>query len=208
MATDKQTVQDRRWSTAYSLRRRHKFGYLSYFTAFLCDSHRKVCICFQAVLQQTHSCPNSSTSLQYARIKHSAYRVHRSHNVCCRLTQICGDMPGHQPRGARQTLTLYSPMANICTAQWSLYVPHSGHYMYRTLVTICTAHWSLYVPHSGHYTYRTVVTICTAHWSLYVPPVSNSTILRSAHTVYLCVLCGFQNKQRLFPYTALTDWFV
>ena len=31
-------------------------------------------------------------------------------------------------------------------------------------------------------------------------------ILRSAHTVYLCVLCGSENKQR-FPYTALTDWF-
>ena len=26
------------------------------------------------------------------------------------------------------------------------------------------------------------------------------TILRSAHTVYLSVLCGSQNKQRLFPY--------
>ena len=37
---------------------------------------------------------------------------------------------------------------------WSLYVPHSGHYMYRTVVTICTAQWSLYVPHSGHYMYR------------------------------------------------------
>jgi hypothetical protein len=34
------------------------------------------------------------------------------------------------------------------------------------------------------------------------------TILRSAHRVYLCVLCGSQNKQRLFPYTALTDWFL
>jgi len=33
-------------------------------------------------------------------------------------------------------------------------------------------------------------------------------ILHSAHTVYLCVLCGFQNKQRLFPCTALTDWFL
>jgi len=29
-------------------------------------------------------------------------------------------------------------------------------------------------------------------------------ILRSAHTVYLCVLCGSQNKQRLFHCTALT----
>jgi hypothetical protein len=33
-------------------------------------------------------------------------------------------------------------------------------------------------------------------------------ILRSAHTVCLCVLCGSENKQRLFPYTALTDWFL
>ena len=38
----------------------------------------------------------------------------------------------------------------------------------RTVVTICTAQWSLYVPHIGHYMYRTVVTICTAQWSLYV----------------------------------------
>ena len=33
----------------------------------------------------------------------------------------------------------------------------------------------------------------------------NSQQLRSAYTVYLCVLCGSENKQRLFPYTALTD---
>ena len=32
-------------------------------------------------------------------------------------------------------------------------------------------------------------------------------ILRSAHTVYLCVLCGSENKQRLFLYTAWTHWF-
>jgi hypothetical protein len=40
--------------------------------------------------------------------------------------------------------------------------------------------------------------------SVYVPP----TIPRSAHALYLCVLCGSQNKQPLFPYTTLTDWFV
>ena len=32
-------------------------------------------------------------------------------------------------------------------------------------------------------------------------------ILRSAHTVCLLVLCGSENKQWLYPYTALTDWF-
>jgi hypothetical protein len=63
---------------------------------------------------------------------------------------------------------MYRTVVTICTAQWSLHLPHSGHYMYRQ--------WSLYVPHSGHYMYRTVVTICNAsdhymyrHWSLYVP---------------------------------------
>ena len=64
---------------------------------------------------------------------------------------------------------MYRTVLTICTVQWSLYVPHSGHYMYRTVLTICTVQCSLYVPHSGHYMYRTVVTICTAQWSLYVP---------------------------------------
>jgi len=34
------------------------------------------------------------------------------------------------------------------------------------------------------------------------------TVLSTAHTVYLSVLCGSENKQCLFPYTALTDWFL
>jgi len=32
-------------------------------------------------------------------------------------------------------------------------------------------------------------------------------ILRSAHTVYLCVLCGSENKQRLFHCTVLTGFY-
>jgi len=42
--------------------------------------------------------------------------------------------------------TTQTPVITICTAQWSLYVQTSGHYMYSTVVTICTAQWSLYVP--------------------------------------------------------------
>jgi len=38
--------------------------------------------------------------------------------------------------------------------------------------------------------------------------VSHSQIPRSAHTVHVCDLYGSQNKQRLFPYTALTDWLL
>jgi hypothetical protein len=43
-------------------------------------------------------------------------------------------------------------VVTICTAQWSLYVPHSGHYMYRTVVTICTTSLTFnnptFCPHS------------------------------------------------------------
>jgi hypothetical protein len=48
------------------------------------------------------------------------------------------------------------------------------------------------------------------HWRrlLCAPPGLKPKILRSAHTVYLRVLCGSENKQRSFPYTALTDWFI
>jgi len=39
-------------------------------------------------------------------------------------------------------------------------------------------------------------------WSLYVPPF----YVLLAQCIY--VLCGSENKQRLFPYTALTGWFL
>ena len=71
----------------------------------------------------------------------------------------------------------------------------------RTLVHFFHCHYFLTL-------YSPVVTICTAQWSLSVPPVKHSTIPRSTHTVYLCALCGSENKQRLFPYTALTDWLL
>ena len=54
------------------------------------------------------------------------------------------------------------------------------------------AHFNALLP-SGHYMYRQL-NIKTFH----VLPTQ----------LYLCVLCGSQNKQPLFPYTTLTDWFV
>ena len=55
------------------------------------------------------------------------------------------------------------------------------------------AQWSLYVPHSSHYMYSQF----NIH-KFYVLPTQ----------LYLCVLCGSQNKQLLFPYTTLTGWFL
>ena len=48
---------------------------------------------------------------------------------------------------------------------------------------------------------HTLVTIRTASLTF-----SNS--LFCPHSVFMCFFCGSENKQRLFPYTALTDWFV
>ena len=97
-------------------------------------------------------------------------------------------------------------------------VEPGGYYIYthRTVVTICTAQRSLYILNSCHYMYCTVVTICTAQWSLYVLHFGQCMYhqfnIQQFHVLptqlYLCVLCGSQNKQRLFPYTALTDWFL
>jgi hypothetical protein len=72
--------------------------------------------------------------------------------------------------------------------------------MYSTVVTIYTAQWSLYVPHSGHYMYRTVVTICTAQWSLYVPPTlpwNYSTFPPHSCIYVFCVY--FRTNSDYFP---------
>jgi len=48
--------------------------------------------------------------------------------------------------------------------------------------------------------YSSVVTICTTRFNMnwfYVLPTQ----------LYLCVLYGSENKQRLFPYTALNEFY-
>jgi hypothetical protein len=79
----------------------------------------------------------------------------------------------------------------VYTAKGSKYVPHSGHYMYRTVVTIYTAQWSLYIPHSGHYIY-------TAQWSLYVPHSCNY-IYRLVVTI--CTTSLTFNNSTFCPHT-------
>jgi hypothetical protein len=38
--------------------------------------------------------------------------------------------------------------------------------------------------------------------------IETECVYCAVRTGSLCVLCGSENKQRLFPYTALTDWFL
>jgi len=68
---------------------------------------------------------------------------------CVRLKYPCSGNVASWILGA-SFATLYSPVVTICTAQWSLYVPHSGQYMYRTVVTICTASLTFTILRSAH----------------------------------------------------------
>jgi hypothetical protein len=63
------------------------------------------------------------------------------------------------------------------------------------IISLYSIYWLVFI------TEAECVSCAVRNRSLYI-------ILRSAHTVYLCVLCGSENKQRLFRCTALTDWFL
>ena len=100
---------------------------------------------------------------------------------------------GWQPRRQPRTFQLSTKMS----LKVQIFVIFSAlnslsRYLHNCYSSTFTSQWSLYVPHSGHYMYHQFNI-----QQFYVLP-----------THYLCVLCGSQNKQRLFPYTALTDWFV
>jgi hypothetical protein len=53
---------------------------------------------------------------------------------------------------------------------------------------------------------------CKAHWLFIVCRSATRFKVLKFHVLptqlYLCVLCGSENKQRLFPYTALAGWFL
>ena len=99
---------------------------------------------------------------------------------------------------AVRTASLYTASLTFSN---STFCPHS---VFTCFVWIWeqTAIISLYIINWLVFITETECVYCAVRTgSLYI-------IHRSAHTVYLCVLCGSENKQRLFPYTALTDWFL
>ena len=71
----------------------------------------------------------------------------------------------------------------------SLTIWFTSLYMSQTLpYTVSLTFWSLRL------------NLCTTCFN-----IQTFCVLPATH---LCVLCGSENKQRLFPYTALTDWFL
>ena len=111
---------------------------------------------------------------------------------------------------------MYRIMFTICTAQCSLYVPYSVHYMYRTVDTICTTSLtfnnSTFCPHSVFMCFvwiweqTAIISLYSINWLVCI--TETECVYCAVRTGSLCVLCGSENKQRLFPYRALTGWFL
>jgi hypothetical protein len=112
-------------------------------------------------------------------------------------------------------------------AQWLLYVPPGLTYKnstfcphnvflcfvwiweQTTIISLHSVSWLVFVTQtdSVYCAVRSEPSQSKAQWLLHVPQGLTFNVLRSAHTVYLCVFCESQNKQRLFPCTALTGSF-
>jgi hypothetical protein len=54
-----------------------------------------------------------------------------------------------------------------------------------------------------------IISLYSINWLVFITETECVyCTVRSAHTVYLCVLSGSEKKQRLFHCTTLTDWFL
>ena len=89
---------------------------------------------------------------------------------------------------------------SILTSKMSTFCPHSVFVRFvwiweqTAIISLYSINWMVCIT-------ETECVYCAVRTgSLYI-------ILRSAHTVYLCVLCGSENKQRFSLYTALTYRF-
>ena len=131
--------------------------------------------------------------------------------------------------------TASSVVRHICILPIDCLKP-SGHYMYRqfdshkfyvlltqcitcfvwiweqtAIISLCSINWLIFITET-ECVYCAVrkgsLYIIQTSWHYMYHLVKHSQTLHSVYTVYLCVLCGSQNKQRLFPYTTLTDWFL
>jgi len=85
-------------------------------------------------------------------------------------------------------------------------------------IILCSAHTAVFMCFLWISEQTAIISLYNINWLIFITETESVycavrtgslyIILCSAHTVYLCVLCGSQNKQRLFPYTILTDWLL
>jgi hypothetical protein len=106
------------------------------------------------------------------------------------------------------------------TLKHSTFCPHSVFlcvvwiWEQTAIISLYSINWQVFYNRDGVFTGRYGLSLCVysrynpfkAQWLFYVPPVTFTNPTFGSHSVFVR-LCGSQNKQRLFPYTALSDWF-
>ena len=132
-----------------------------------------------------------------------------------RMAAYCtGGLTASVITGYMRGINKFAPVSvNPLKPQWILYVP-TGFILKNS--TFCPH--SVFMCFVWIWEQTAIISLYSINWLVFITETECVycavrtgylyIILRSAHTVYLCVLCGSENKQRLFPYTALTDWFL
>jgi len=86
-------------------------------------------------------------------------------------------------------------------------------YVYLHLSLRLTFNNSTFCPHTVFVCFvwiweqTAIISLYSINWLVFI--IGTVCLIRGTDWIfnyYLCVLYGSQNKQRLFPYTALTDW--
>jgi len=89
-------------------------------------------------------------------------------------------------------------------AQWSLYVPPG-----RTFSNSTFCPYSVFVCFVWISEQTAIISLYNINWLVCITEMECVYCAVRTGSLYIIqVMCGSENKQRLFPYTALTDWFV
>jgi len=137
----------------------------------------------------------SSSLWDPTSLRKSASTLHCTTSVLCTAYRA----PSVYRHAQRcRCMALYTPVITIHTFSNSAFCPHIVYMCFvwmweqTAIISLYSINWMVFIT-------ETECVYCAVRTgSLYI-------ILRSAHRVYLC---GSENKQRLFPYTVLTDWFL
>ena len=92
--------------------------------------------------------------------------------------------------------TLESPVITLCTTSWTFsnspFCPHS---VFMCFVWI----WEQ----------TAIISLCNINWLVFITETECVYCAVRTGSLYIIqVMCGSENKRRLFPYTPLTDWFL
>jgi hypothetical protein len=129
--------------------------------------------------------------------------LQRPHASNMKRKEVIG--PWNYLKAVAENTQMWRAKWNICDGAWLADSDVERCFIIRKLIDfIFNLRWEPESPHRISCWVHTWLLFCNGAYFRY--DVYKAKTLHSAHTVYLCVPCGSHNKQRLFPWTALTGW--